>query len=126
VKFFVDECLSPAAARRLNELGFDAFHPLDVGRRGELDHTVLRRCVDEDRILITENARDFRGLVGRVDVHPGLVIIPSISRAGTLRLLEAVLHFLAQQADPRDYMFNRVVEVSEDGAIAAYLLPVQR
>jgi hypothetical protein len=32
VKFFVDECLSRALARRLNEHGFDAFHPLDDGR----------------------------------------------------------------------------------------------
>jgi hypothetical protein len=56
-------------------------------------------------------------------MHPGLVILPSISRAGTLRLLEAVLRLLAQQADPRDYMFNRVVEASEDGTITAYPLP---
>jgi predicted nuclease of predicted toxin-antitoxin system len=123
VRFFVDESLSPALARRLNELGFDAFHPLDVGRRGELDHTVLRRCIEEDRILITENARDFRGLVGRTDMHPGLVILPSIGRAGTMQLLHEVLHFLGAQADARDYMFNRVIEVSEDGEISAYVLP---
>jgi predicted nuclease of predicted toxin-antitoxin system len=123
VRFFVDECLSSALARRLNELGFDAIHPLDVGRRGELDHTVLKRCVEEDRILITENARDFRGLIGRIDIHPGLVILPSISRAGTLRLVEAVLRFLGEQPDPRNYMLNRVLEVGEDGAIAEYKLP---
>ena len=122
MRFFVDECLSPTLARRLNELGFDAFHPLDIGRRGEPDHRVLSRCVEEDRILITENARDFRGLIGRVDMHPGLVILPSIDRAGTLRLLEAVLHFLKQESNPRDYMFNRVLEVGEDGAIRAYRL----
>jgi len=123
VRFFVDECLSPALARRLNDAGFDAFHPLDIGRRGEFDHTVLRRCVEEDRILITQNAHDFRGLIGHLDMHPGLVILPSISRAGALRLLESILHRLAQQADPRDYMFNRVIEVSEDGAITVYKLP---
>ncbi len=126
MKFFIDESLSPALARRLNELGFDAFHPLDVGRRGELDHTVLRRCVEEDRILFTQNARDFRGLIGRVDVHPGLIILPAVDRAGTLRLLDVVLEFLAQRADPRDYMFNRVVEASEDGTIITYPLPKGR
>jgi predicted nuclease of predicted toxin-antitoxin system len=123
VRFFVDECLSPALARRLNDLGFDALHPLDVGRRGELDHTVLRRCIEEDRILITENAGDFRELVGREDMHPGLIVMPAISRAGTLRLLEVLLHFLRSQADPRDYMFNRVLEVNEDGTIHTYRLP---
>jgi predicted nuclease of predicted toxin-antitoxin system len=94
VKFFIDECLSPALARRLNELGFDAFHPLDIGRRGEPDHIVFMRCIAEDRIVITENARDFRGLVGQADMRPGLVILPSIDRAGTLRLLDQVLRFL--------------------------------
>jgi hypothetical protein len=49
--------------------------------------------------------------------------MPSIGRAGTLRLLHEVLHFLGKQADPRDYMFNRVLEVSEDGEINAYILP---
>jgi len=122
VKFFVDECLSPALARRLNELGFDAFHPLDIGRRGELDHSVLRRCVEEDRILITENPDDFRGLIDRIDMHPGLIIFPSINRAGTLQLMEGVLRFLRQKVDPRDYMFNRVLEVSKDGAITEYNL----
>jgi hypothetical protein len=34
-----------------------------------------------------------------------------------------VLHFLGAQADARDYMFNRVIEVSEDGEISAYVLP---
>jgi predicted nuclease of predicted toxin-antitoxin system len=123
VKFFVDECLSPTLARRLNELGFDAFHPLDIGRRGEPDRSVLRRCVEEDRILVTENADDFRGLTGRVDMHPGLIIFPSINRAGTLQLMEGVLRFLGQKVDPRDYMFNRVLEVSKDGAITEYKLP---
>ena len=123
MKFFVDECLSPALARRLNDLGFDAFHPLDVGRRGEPDHTVLRRCIEEDRILITENVGDFRGLVGRVAMHPGLVTLPSIDRAGALRLVNAILSFLQEQPNPRDYMFNRVLEISLDGVIRAYRLP---
>lgn len=122
MKFFVDESLSPVLARCLNDLGFDAFHPLGVGRRGELDHTVLNRCVDEDRILITENARDFRGLVGRVDMHPGLIILASIGRQDTLRLLDVVLRFLRQMSDPRDYLFNRVIEVTENATIRTYNL----
>jgi predicted nuclease of predicted toxin-antitoxin system len=126
VRFFVDESLSSALARRLNKLGFDAFHPLDVGRRGDLDHTVLKRCVEEDRILITENARDFRGLVSQTDMHPGLIILPSVGREGTLRLVQEVLQFLARQAEPRNFMFNRVLEISQDGAISAHILPPSR
>jgi hypothetical protein len=94
-----------------------------VGSCGSPDHAVLARCVDEDRILITENARAFRALIGRLDMHPGLIILPSIDREGTWRLLEAVLYFLGQQEDPRDYMFNRVLEVSEEAIIKSYQLP---
>ncbi|MFI5023332.1 MAG: DUF5615 family PIN-like protein [Alphaproteobacteria bacterium] len=47
MKFFIDECLSPLLARRLNERDIEALHPLDVGRRGEPDHVVLRRCIEE-------------------------------------------------------------------------------
>ena len=49
--------------------------------------------------------------------------MPSIDREGTWRLLEAVLYFLGQQEDPRDYMFNRVLEVSEEAIIKSYQLP---
>jgi hypothetical protein len=94
-----------------------------VGSRRSPDHAVLARCVDEDRILITENARDFRALIGRLDMHPGLIILPSIDREGAWRLLEAVLYFLGQQEEPRDYMFNRVLEVSEEAIIKSYQLP---
>ena len=115
MRFFVDECLSPALARHLNELGFDAFHPLDVGRRGEADHLVLRRCIEEDRILITENAQDFRGLIGRTDMHPGLIILPSSSRSGSLRLFDLVITFLGRETNARNYMFNRVLEIDRGG-----------
>jgi hypothetical protein len=38
VKLFIDGCLSPQLAARLNATGhYDAVHPLYVGRRGEPD-----------------------------------------------------------------------------------------
>lgn len=123
MKFLIDECLSPTLAKRLSDSGIDALHPLHVGRRGERDHKVLAWCLEEDRILITENARDFRALVGRTEMHPGLIIFPCIDREGTWRLLRAVLNFLGVQENPRDYMFNRVLEVDGRGTIRSYLLP---
>lgn len=123
INFFIDECLSPTLAHRLNERGINALHPLDVGRREEKDHTVLRRCIEEDRIIVTENAVDFRKLVGRVEMHPGLIIFPSIDREGAWRLMDRVLEYLEQQQSGRDHMFNRVLEVGEDGNIDSYELP---
>lgn len=122
-RFFIDECLSPALARRMCDRGIDAIHPLSAGWRGKRDDRVLQRCIDEDRIIVTQNARDFRRLIGRVEMHPGLVIFPSIDREGTWRLMELVLRELAKQRNGRDYMFNRVLEVGTDGSIRAYNVP---
>lgn len=123
MRFFIDECLSPVLAVRLNERGIDAYHPLHRGQRGDPDHVVLACCVAEDRIIVTENARDFRALLGREAMHPGLIVFPSIDREGTWRLMETVLSYLRLEADPRDYMFNRVLEVDAEGTIRSYRLP---
>ena len=83
MRLFIDECLSPALARLLNQSGEpDAIHPLDVGRRGAPDHVVVQRCLSEDRVIVTENARDFRALLAGAELHPGLIILPAIDREG--------------------------------------------
>lgn len=129
MQFFIDECISPQVAARLNETGrYGAVHPRDIGRRGDPDHVVLRNAIAEDRIIVTENARDFRGLVGREDLHPGLVILPCVSRDRCLQLLEAAIAFLetvaagAKEA-PSDHMINRVIEVDPTGQCRIYRLP---
>jgi predicted nuclease of predicted toxin-antitoxin system len=112
VRLFIDECLSPVLARLLNESGdHDAIHPLHVGRRGEPDHIVLRHCLNEDRVIVTENARDFRSLVSTVELHPGLIILPATDRDGTWRLLAKVIDFLSRRGDPMKTMVNHVAEI---------------
>ena len=65
MRLFIDECLSPQIARELNASGEHvAEHPLDFGGRGDPDHRVLQRCLARGLVIVTENARDFRALVG--------------------------------------------------------------
>lgn len=65
MRLFIDECLSPQIARELNASGEHvAEHPLDFGGRGAPDHRVLQRCIARGLVIVTENARDFRALVG--------------------------------------------------------------
>lgn len=112
MRFFVDECLSPQLAIRLNSTGrHDAVHPLHVGRRGAPDHSVLAWCIEEDRIIVTQNARDFRRLIGRTKLHPGLIILPSVDREGTWTLLQAAIAFLENRGEPTRIMVNHVLEV---------------
>jgi predicted nuclease of predicted toxin-antitoxin system len=124
VRLFIDECLSPQLATRLNATGrHDATHPLHVGRRGEPDHRVLAWCLAEDRVIVTENARDFRKLVGDTELHPGLIILPAIDREGNWLLLQAAIAFLEARGDPMKGMVNHVIEVATSGAITLSPLP---
>lgn len=112
-------------ALRLNAKGrYDAVHPLHSGRRGEPDHRVLASCIAQDRIIVTQNARDFRKLVGQVDIHPGLIILPSIDREGTWHLLEAPIAYLEARGRPADVMLNHVLEV--EAVHTMTLAPVPR
>jgi len=124
VKLFIDECLSPQLATRLNAIGrYDAIHPLHVERRGEPDRRVLAWCIAEDRVIVTGNGRDFRRLVGNIDLHPGLIILPAIDREGTWVLLQAALIFVEARGKPMNVMVNQVLEVSESGTITLSPLP---
>ena len=118
MRLFIDECLSPQLAIRLNNTGrHDAVHPLHVGRRGAPDHHVLAWCIEEDRIIVTQNARDFRRLIGRTELHPGLIILPSVDRERTWTLLQAALGFLESRGEPMSIIVNHVLEVRQTGEL---------
>ena len=70
---------------------------------------MLAWCIAEDPVIVTENARDFRRMVGRVELHPGLIILPSIDREGTWRLLQAAIAFRESRREPMDIMLNHVL-----------------
>lgn len=127
MKLFIDECLSPTLAKRLCDTGrYDAIHPRDYGRLGDLDHTVLRNCLDEDRTIVTENARDFRQLVGAEPLHPGLLVLPNVGKERSWELLTAALEAIAGRGEPRSVMVNTMVKVTAAGEIAFYDLPTSR
>jgi Domain of unknown function (DUF5615) len=84
---------------------------------------VLAWCIAEDRVIVTENARDFRRLVGNTELHPGLIILPAIDREGTWALLQAALAFIEDRGKPVDIMMNQVLEVDELGAMTLVPLP---
>jgi len=117
MELFIDECLSPRIANDLNATGQHvAQHPLHYGGRGEADHTVLNRCL----VIVTQNARDFRALVGAVDLHPGLIILPTAGRDRAAELLTAAIAYLEAQGDPMELMVNHVLEVDSDGEMQMY------
>ena len=97
----MDECLSPRVANELMvEDGYYVVHPRNQGGLGEADHTVLARCVADDLIIVTENARDFRALAARADIHPGMIILPCLDRFAAKNLLKAAIAHLRSLGDP--------------------------
>jgi hypothetical protein len=88
------------------------------------DHVVVVRCIAEDRVIVTENAVDFRKLVARQYIHPGLIILPSVSRAESLRLLTDALIWLAARGNDSDLIVNHILEVTAAGGLDLLPLPL--
>lgn len=100
-------------------------HPRDFGGLGAPDHQVLARCIEQDLVVVTQNARDFRSLVKMQDIHPGLLVLPTLGRIRSEELIRAAIEFLSKCSDPMDRMVNRVLEVSVDGEMTLYRLPAE-
>jgi predicted nuclease of predicted toxin-antitoxin system len=126
LRFFVDECISPSLSRHLNATGLhDAIHPRDRGRLGEPDHVVFARAIAEDRIIVTENAEDFRRLAVGVALHPGLIILPSVARLEAQRLMDRAVAYLLEKgsAHPENVLVNAVLIVTDAGDLRIEPLP---
>lgn len=125
MELFIDECLSPSLAADLNASGFHvAQHPRDFGGLGDTDHAVLRRCIDNNLVIVTQNARDFRALVATEEIHPGLIILPLAGRTRAKELVEQAIAYLHTLGDPMMVMINSVLEIASNGSMRLYDLPV--
>jgi predicted nuclease of predicted toxin-antitoxin system len=126
VRFFIDECISPSLSRHLNETSLhDAIHPRDRGRLRDSDREILALAIREDRIIVTENAGDFRKLAASVELHPGLIILPSVARVEAQRLMDWVVAYLLESSGdrPQDLLVNAVLTISASGALRVALSP---
>lgn len=126
MELFIDECLSPSLAAELNATGFHvAQHPRDFGGLGDPDRAVLRRCIDSNLVIVTQNARDFRALVATEEIHPGLIILPLAGKARSKQLVEQAIAYLHTLGDPMTLMINSVLEIASNGSMKFYDLPTE-
>lgn len=76
----LDECLDLALVRVLRQRGFDVVSLLTVGPRGVVDALVLARATELDRVLVTQNANDFKAVhtasIQQGRPHPAIVCLP--------------------------------------------------
>jgi len=74
MRFLVDECTGPSAARWLQEQGHDVFSVYDEAR-GMDDRDVVEKAFAESRILIT-NDKDFGERIYRErQPHRGVILL---------------------------------------------------
>jgi predicted nuclease of predicted toxin-antitoxin system len=120
VRLFIDENLSPRLVSVGHDRGYDVTCARDRNLLGRADREILNLCVAEDRVCVTNNADDFRELVGSVELHAGLIVLPNVARDRQFQLLDAALAFIEREAadggqEPRDLMVNHVVELDPAG-----------
>ena len=86
-------------------------HVNHLGLRTETDWDLLKVIAEQDWVLVTNNAIEFRGRYGTVEVHPGVIfLLPVVRRLKQVQLFEAALNFAQTLPD----MINRALDVTFD------------
>jgi predicted nuclease of predicted toxin-antitoxin system len=122
-RFLVDENLSVLLPEIAHARGYEATHINHYGLRKSKDWDILKIVAEEDWILVTNNAFEFRGRYRRLEVHPGVVfLIPNAPRLQQIELFSAALDVITESPD----MLNTAVDVTYAGdniRVTRYVLP---
>jgi predicted nuclease of predicted toxin-antitoxin system len=118
MRFLIDECLHPSLVGAAHAAGFDATHInyLDLG--GKPDRLIAERIIKDELVFVTNNGADFIRLLGKVELHPGLIVlVPNVRATIQRALFKAALEHSAE----RD-LINTVLEIDLQ-TIREYQLP---
>ncbi len=121
MKFYIDEDLTPGLAQTAHLRGFDATSVRDRGREGQPDSAHFELCQNEERVLVTNNTKDFVGRCVEAGLHAGLISMPNhLTRVEQQALFDQVLEAIeAATAETGEatatYMLNRHVIVDDAG-----------
>lgn len=122
-RFLIDENLSVLLPKTAHARGFEATHVNHKGLHQAKDWEILRVVAEEDWILVTNNAIEFRGRYQRLAVHPGVIfLLPATPRAQQVELFTAALDVIGQFPD----MVNTALDVDCVGdriRVRRYALP---
>ena len=109
MNFLIDECLHTSLVEVAVERGHEATHVNYRGLGGVQDWNLMAPIREGDFTFVTNNAKDFRRLYAREEVHAGLMIlIPNVPPTEQRMLFDAALDELA--AGPG--LVNEALEVT--------------
>ncbi len=96
MNFLIDECLHTSLVEVAVERGHEATHVNYRGLSGVQDWNLMAPIQEGDFTFVTNNAKDFRRLYAKEEIHAGLVIlIPNAPPAEQRELFDAALDDLA-------------------------------
>ena len=122
IQFLFNEDVTPALRAAANARGYHAHHVQYIGWKGRTDVQILQRMMDQDLTLVTGNWKDFRALLARREVHPGVISLPDVPRAEQVRLFNAAIDVIEAATPPMD-MVNTCLLVRESGEIEVMQFP---
>lgn len=128
MRFFIDEDLSPSLTAQCHTAGYEATCSRDRDKLQASDREVAALCMEEERILVTNNASDFLALARERGLHPGLIFLPLATKAQEQLGMKAAIEEIDRLAtvadvDPAALMINSVLEVAEDGSCELFEHP---
>lgn len=122
-RLLVDENLSIALPAFAHRRGFQCAHVAHIGFRTWKDWHLLREITEQDWVLVTNNAFEFRERYRLLELHPGAVfILPSVQRPRQIDLFQAALGSIERTPD----LINTALDVLYQGeqiAVRRYALP---
>ncbi len=128
MNLWVDEDLSPSLVAIARHAGYNATCVRDRGALGRTDRELARVLLDEDFVLVTDNAGDFLTLAEHAGVHPGIILLEQGSASDEAGWLTAAIQHIEAGAGERDesaalFMVNRVIEVDRERRCSEYEWP---
>jgi len=122
VNFLIDECLHTSLVDVAVERGHEATHVNYRGLSGVQDWNLMAPIREGAFTFVTNNAKDFRRLYAREDIHAGLMIlIPNVPPDQQRILFDAALDDVAAGGLINEALEVEVVEGSIQ--ISRYELP---
>jgi len=108
LRFLVDECLHKDLVKIAHAAGYEAYHVVDFGKAGAKDYQLREIIVKEEFVFVTNNAKDFKRLLEKTELHPGLVIVvPNVRPSIQDELLRSALDEIAKLPS----LVNKVLEI---------------
>jgi uncharacterized protein DUF5615 len=139
-KLLIDECLSAELALMARERGHhESSHVVWIGKSGWKDWELKQVLLDEGRVLVTWNCKDFRGpkdapgtkgVLADVRLHAGLICVDGPTGMD-LNLQRLLFGIVLEELDRQPDLTNQVLEVVIDESgesvdIVRYELPTDK